>query len=197
VSQPGVEKESTSNEDSDVPTNRNEPLSRYLEDAIATERSVESQLNSVASEGDDDDVKTLLAEAANQARVYADRLAAEFGEPNASTLKTAAANAIAAMPRLAQAGHIQEERTVQNLIAAYTMQMAACGMYRAIEAAAGVAGTASLAQFAVEASAAKSRLAAKLFHLIPTRSIIVYNMLTVSEIDPSVETKYRQASWSE
>lgn len=178
--------------------NQNEAISRYLEDAIAAERGVESQLQSMASDGDDDDVKGLLADGARLAHAQGERLAARFAESDVTvSVKTVTASALAGMQRVAQLGHIQEERTVQNLIAGYSMQMAGCGMYHALEAAARTAGDASTAEIAAHARAEKQALAAKLFHLIPTRSIIVYNMLTVAEVDPSVETKYRQASWSE
>jgi rubrerythrin len=179
-----------------VPADTQTILNRYMEDAIAAERGMQSQLESFASDGDDDDVKALFAEGARQAQSNADELTARIAGENPSAIKSAAGAAVSGLQRTAEFLHIQEERTVQHLIAAYSMEMSATGMYLALESVAKAANDIRTSQLAADAGLSASQLAAKLFHLIPTRSIIAYNMLTVTEIDPSVETKYREASWT-
>ena len=164
---------------------RDQVVQRYIQDVIAAEHAIEAQLRSFAADSDDDDdVRALMIVAADASR----DAAAAFRDAGGGA-KNIAAETLAGMPRAAQVGHIREERIVQNLIAAYTHQMSRAGMYHALR------NTINLPQ-AEQAITAAQDMAARLFHLIPTRSIIAYNMLTVTEVDPAVETKYREASWS-
>lgn len=180
-----------------MPEEQNQLILRYLDDAIAAERSSQSQYRTFASDGDDEEVKALFAACAQRAEAAGNHLTTLLTakEAHPSTAKTLAANALASMPRAAQLGHISEERTVQNLIAAYTLEKGLAGMYRSLAAAAQAAGHSAVAQVASESLDAADDLAGRLFHLIPTRSIIAYNMLTLTEVDPAVETKYRESSW--
>jgi hypothetical protein len=81
-------------------------------------------------------------------------------------------------------------------MAAYSMEMSACGVYRALAAITAGVRDGRIVQMAETFETENRSLAERLFHLIPTRSIIVYNMLTLTEVDPAVETKYREASWT-
>ncbi len=179
-----------------MPATAHEVIARYLDDAVAAERSVASQLRDLAADGDDDEVRQLLSDAAAQSEKRAEDLEArkDHGGPNA--LKTIAASLFANVSHTPQIGHLTEERILQNLITGYTMTMSVCGMYRALRAAAAEAGDSAAESFAAEAISSGSSVAGKLFHLIPTRAIIAYNMLTVTEIDLSVETKYGESSWT-
>lgn len=178
-----------------MPATEHDIIRRYIEDAIAAERNLASQLRDFASDGDDEDVTTLLSAAATQSDTAADALTSMLGnEPGA--LKDLAAKALSSLPRAGQLGHIQEERILQNLIAGYTITSSACGMYCALQAAALRAGNGQLEQFAGESIEKNRTLAGSIFHLIPTRAKIAYNMLTVEEIDPSVDTKYGESSWT-
>lgn len=178
-----------------MPTTQ-EVITRYLVDVVAAERAMSSQLHDLAQEGDDEDVRLLLTEAADECRLHADAWVALLNEGDPGGLKTAAANAGATLSRLAQIGHIQEERIVQNLIAGYAIKLSACGMYHALSAAARIAGMTSVSHRADDAIEQYQATAHKIFHLIPTRAIIAYNMLTVSEIDLAIDTKYGERSWT-
>jgi ferritin-like metal-binding protein YciE len=171
-------------------------IDRYLQDIIAAERGLASQLEELASDtGDDEEVRIALVESAEQARVHADDVAARL-DGDSATVKDEASRPFASMSKLAHLGHIQEERIVQNLIAGYTAQMAACGNYCALQASATAAADATTARLAAQCIAGKQKLAERLFHFIPTRAIIAYNMLTVNEIDLAIETKYGERSWT-
>lgn len=166
-------------------------MKSYLADAIAAEHGFEAQLRDFASDGDDDEVKAIFATHAEETNLQGQRLTERLrelgGTPSAG--KNALARIFSVTPRSAQLGHIQEERTVQNLMVAYTVESAEQAMYHALILVAEAAGDARTALLAREIQAEETRTAEKLWHLIPTRSKIAYNMLTVQEIDPSVETK--------
>lgn len=53
-------------------------IRRYLEDAIAAERSFETQLRNFASDGDDDEVKETFAAHAEETRIQHELLAARL-----------------------------------------------------------------------------------------------------------------------
>lgn len=179
-----------------APETYQQTIDRYLQDIIAAERGLASQLDELASDtGDDDEVRTALADSAEQSRVHADAVAAHLNGDVEQT-KEGASRLFASMSRLAQLGHIQEERVVQNLIAGYSILMSSRAMYYALQASAKAASDAVIAQLASDCMSAKQNLAERLFHLISTRAIIAYNMLTVNEIDLSIDTKYGERSWT-
>lgn len=166
-------------------------IQTYLADAIAAESSFESQLRNFASEGDDDEVKAAFAnhadELSRQRQRLTQRLQELGGEPSSG--KSVVARALSLTPLSAQLGHSQEERTVQNLIIAYTVGSAETAMYQSLRTVAESAGDQQTASLALEMQEKETRTAEKAFHFIPTRSKIAFNMLTVQEIDPAIETK--------
>jgi ferritin-like metal-binding protein YciE len=163
----------------------------YLADAIAAEQKFESQLRDFASDGDDDEVRNVFAahaeETSRQHERLSERLRELGGTPSAG--KNFLARIFSLTPRAAQLGHIQEERTVQNIIAAYSVETAEQAMYHALILIAEAAGDSRTAALAREIQAEETSTAQKLWHFIPTRSKIAYNMLTIQEIDPAIETK--------
>jgi ferritin-like metal-binding protein YciE len=173
-------------------------LRSYLEDAIAAEKAFASRLREFSLEGDDDDVKAAFAAAAEQAAVHSGQLTERLQSAGAapSTAKTIVANLFGSMLRPAHTAHVQEEGTVQNLVMAYTFAASACAMYESLGAVAHASGDSETSSRAREIQTYASTLAEKLFHFIPTRSIIAYNMLTLDEVDPAVQTKVGEASWT-
>lgn len=172
-------------------TSQPDLIQTYLEDAIAAESTFEAQLRDFASDGDDDEVKAVFATHAEETTRQRQRLTERLNElgSSPSTPKNLMARLFNLAPRSAQLGHIQEERTVQNLIAAYTVESSEQAMYHALIVVAEAAGDLRTAVLAREIQAEETRTAEKLWHFIPTRSKIAYNMLTVQEVDPAVETK--------
>jgi ferritin-like metal-binding protein YciE len=163
----------------------------YLEDAIAAEKGFEAELREFAGEGDDEDVQAAFAAHANQTRHQQERLAERLQQlgPRISTSAHTLAHALERAPQVPQAGHIQEERTVQHLIAAFGGEMSECAFYEALATIAAAAADADTESLAREIQAEENEAGKKFFSLIRSRSKIAYNMLTPNELDPAVETK--------
>lgn len=174
-----------------VPTNQLDLIQTYLADAIAAEASFEAQLRDFANEGDDDEVKAVFANHAVETQRQRQRLTERLNELGAAPSggKNLLARVFSLTPRSAQLGHLQEERTVQNIMIAYTVESSEQAMYHALISVAEAAGDLRTATLAREIQAEETRTAEKLWHFLPTRSKIAYNMLTVQEVDPAVETK--------
>ncbi len=170
----------------------------YLEDLIAAEASFESQLRTFGTNGDDQEVQAVFAAHAEQTRSQQDRLTTRLhelgGEP--STGKSMVAHLFALAPRTAQIAHLPEERAVQDLIVGYTVETSECAMYEGLATVAAATGDDTTARLAREIQSEEAHAAEKMWHFIRTRSIIAYNMLTIAEIDPAVETKVGEASWT-
>jgi ferritin-like metal-binding protein YciE len=169
-----------------------EAIRRYLQDAIAAESSFESQLRSFAHEGGDDfEVQALFfghaAETSRQIERLTARLQELGGAPSGA--KGSFARFFNSAPKLAQATHRPEERLVQNLMAAFSVESGERAMYEALATTAQTAGDAITERLAREIAAEETAIAEKIWHFLPSRSKIAFNMLTVGEVDPSVETK--------
>ena len=177
--------------------NHSDLIRRYLEDMITVEKSFETQLREFSSAGDDDDVKQTFADHAEETRTQYERLGAALQRlgGNAGKGKTLLARAFALTPKSPQIPHIEEERIVQNLVVAYTVEAAECGLYEGLATIAEAGGERETAALARAIQAEEKRAAETIWRFIPTRSIIAYNMLTAGEIDPAVETKVGEASW--
>jgi ferritin-like metal-binding protein YciE len=169
-------------------------IRRYLEEALAAERGAEAQLRTFAGEGDDDDVKHAFAVHAEESQIQSQRLAKRLEEVGGAP--QVPAHNLASSPALLQIGLAAEERIVQNLIAAYTEEATECALYQVlidIAHGSGDEGTVTLAR-TIQAEA--HRAADKFWSFIPSRSIIACNILTIGEIDPAVETKVGEVSWT-
>lgn len=166
-------------------------IRRYLDDAIAAEKSFETQLRGFAQEGDDAEVQAVFQRHAEETRVQYERLTARLEAlgGTSSTAKSVLAHLLSLSPRAAQAGHTQEERLAQNLITAFAVEKSECAMYEALANVAAAAGDVSTEALAREIQAQESETADKMWRFIPTRSKIAFNMLTAGEIDPAIETK--------
>jgi ferritin-like metal-binding protein YciE len=168
-----------------------ELIRQYLKDTIKLEKTFEGQLRSFAREGDDDDVQIAFAEHANETKLQHQRLNARLGlrgvdESDDDGLLT---SLLDFAPKFVQAGHSAEQRVVQNLIAAFSMENGECALYEALANVAHAAGDDATEALAREIQAEEQRAAEKIFHFLPSRSKIAFNILTANEVDPSVETK--------
>lgn len=166
-------------------------IRRYLQDAIAAESSFETQLRAFSEHGDDDDVRSAFAQHAEETRHQQDLLTARLeqlgGSPSGA--KSIFAHLFGSTPKLAQATHVQEERTAQNLIVAFSVETSECAMYEALASVAAAAGDVATQTLAREIQAQERQTAEKIWHFIPSRAKIAFNMLTPSDIDPSVATR--------
>ncbi len=123
-------------------TSQDKLIQTYLEDAIAAEKSFETQLNSFAEQSPDPDVRNLFQQHARETRQqYEDltsRLSALGGEP--SSMKSVLAQFFNAAPKSAQMGHTDEEQMVQNLMMAFAVENAEVAMYESLAIAARASG---------------------------------------------------------
>ena len=166
-------------------------IKRYIEDAIAAEKSFETRLRGFAEEGDDAEVQAAFLTHAEETRVHHERLAARLQTLGGTTsaVKSFLDQLFSFTPKSTQIGRSQEEQLVQNLIVAFAVEKSECAMYEALATAAVAAGDAVTEELARGIQAQESETADKLWRFIPSRSKIAFNLLTAGEIDPAIETK--------
>lgn len=143
-------------------------IRRYLEDAIAAEKSFETQLKGFAHEGDDKEAKALFSQHADETRSQYERLTARLEAlgGSTSTVKSFLAHVFGLGPKTAQLGHEAQERTTQNLIMAFSVENAECAMYEALVTTALAAGDETTARLATEIQAEEKRTAEKIWQLV-------------------------------
>jgi ferritin-like metal-binding protein YciE len=160
------------------------------EDVRAAECKYETLLRAFAREGDDEEVQAVFARHADQARLRCETLQVQIAELESKTAPTTQSpHILPALPKLTQGGHVAEEQLVKNLIACYSIQVSACAMYEVLSAVASAAGDESTRNLAQRFQAELAQSAQQIWRLIPSRSKIAYNVLTVGEIDPAIATR--------
>jgi ferritin-like metal-binding protein YciE len=121
---------------------KEEVLARYLEDAIAAEKSFESQLISFSEEVQDSVVQAMFRlhaeETKQQYTVLTQRLE-ELGG-STSTIKSFLAHLFNSAPKLAQVGHDVFERETQDLMMAFAVENAEVAMYESLAEVARLSG---------------------------------------------------------
>jgi ferritin-like metal-binding protein YciE len=125
-------------------------ISVYIQDAIAAEKSFETQLTGFSKEADDPALQALYQQHAEETRgqyaLLTDRLGEIGGSP--STFKSFLAHVFNFAPKIAQLGHEKSERVTQNLMMAYAVENAEVAMYESMVTAAELAGDTRTAQIA-------------------------------------------------
>lgn len=174
-----------------MPENSTAVVCRYLEETIAAETRSEAQSRDFAGVGDDEDVRAAFARHGADARLQQERLTARLEElgGRVSDRKSFLDQVLDSTPKLAETSAVQEERTLQNLIVAFTTKKAESALYEALAATAEAVGDAVTARLARESQKEEAAAAEELWHFLPSRSKIAYNMLTITEVDPAIETK--------
>jgi ferritin-like metal-binding protein YciE len=145
-----------------------EVVKRYLQDAIAAEKSFETQLEGFSKEGDDKEAREAFAQHAAETRSQYERLTARLESLGGTTssFKSFLAHLFGMTPKSAQLGHEEQERTTQNLIIAFSVENAECAMYEALITAAVAAGDTLTADLARQIQAEEKRTADKVWSLI-------------------------------
>ena len=155
-------------------------IKRYLVDAIAAERSFETQLEGFAKEGDNSAAHSLFQQHAMETRRQYERLTARLealgGSP--STAKSFLAHVFGMTPKAASLGHEQEERVTQNLIAAFAVENSEIAMYESLINSAEAAGDTQTASLAREIQAEEKATAEKVFRLIPSAAQDAFRRVT-------------------
>src|SRR5581483_4540998 len=157
-----------------------EVIKRYLEDAIAAEKSFETQLQGFANEGDNAAAKAAFHQHALETKQQYERLTARLeslgGSP--STTKSFLAHVFGLSPKTAQLGHEKEERTTQNLMMAYAVENSEIAMYESLATVAEAAGDTQTATLAREIQQQEKATAEKVWQLLPTAALEAYSRLT-------------------
>ncbi len=154
-------------------------IKRYLEDAIAAEKSFETQLQGFATEGDDSAAKAAFHQHALQTKVQYERLTSRLealgGSPSGT--KSLLAHLFGLSPKAAQIGHEKEERTTQNLMMAFAVENSEMAMYEAMATVAEAAGDTQTATLAREIQKEEKATAEKIWKLLPIAAANSYEQL--------------------
>jgi ferritin-like metal-binding protein YciE len=143
-------------------------ITRYLEDAIAAEKSFETQLRTFAKEGRNTEVQAAFSQHADETRTQYERLTARLeqlgGSP--SVTKSFLAHMFNMAPALAKIGYEADERTTQNLMMAYAVENSEVAMYESLITAAEAAGDTQTASLARSIQDQERETAAKVWRFI-------------------------------
>jgi len=144
------------------------PIQRYLEDAIAAEKSFETQLRGFAKEATLPAARNLFDQHAEETRQQYEDLTARLEAMGGSTssIKSMLAHLFNSAPKMAQMGHDETERTTQDLMMAFAVENAEVAMYEALTIAAEIAGDHETAQLARRIQAQERMTAEKVWGTI-------------------------------
>jgi ferritin-like metal-binding protein YciE len=160
-------------------------LNQYLEDAIAAEKSFETQLNGFADEATNADARAVFSAHARETRLQYElltiRLKALGGEP--SSLKSGLAHFFNAAPRAAQTGHTDEERATQDLMMAFAVENAEVAMYESLAIAAEAFDDQETVLLAREIQEQENATAGKIWKLIAPAARQAYLSARAEEND--------------
>jgi ferritin-like metal-binding protein YciE len=155
-------------------------IKRYLVDAIAAEKSFETQLQGFANEGDDAAAKSAFHQHAIETRNQYERLTARLealgGSP--STTKSILAHLFNMTPKAASLGHEAEERTTQNLMMAFAVENSELAMYQALISVAEAAGDTETVALARSIQAQEKETADKVWNLLSPAAVNAYRRIT-------------------
>jgi ferritin-like metal-binding protein YciE len=114
--------------------NGRERIGTYLTDAIAAEKSFETQLNGFAKEAEGSHAATLFEQHARETHLQYERLTARLKELGASpsSVKSFLAHLFNMAPKVAQIGHDDSERLTQDLMMAFAVENAEVAMYESL-----------------------------------------------------------------
>ena len=159
---------------------RTDVVKRYLEDAIAAEKSFETQLQGFAKEGDDEAAKAAFHQHALETKQQYEQLTARLealgGSP--STAKSFLAHIFGLSPKAAQLGHEAEERTTQNLMMAFAVENSEMAMYESLITVAEAAGDPQTAALARQIQAQEKATAQKVWSLLPQAALVAFRRVT-------------------
>lgn len=113
-------------------------INTYIQDAVAAEKSFETQLRGFAKETEGSPAAMLFTQHADETREQYEMLTnrLETFDASPSTAKSLMAHLFNAAPKLAQLGHDESERLTQDLMMAYAVENAEVAMYESLAVAA-------------------------------------------------------------
>jgi ferritin-like metal-binding protein YciE len=143
-------------------------IRRYLQDAIAAEKSFETQLRTFAKETDQGTAKTLFEQHADETRRQHELLTARLEALGGSTsgMKTFFAGLFGNAPKIGQIGHDEAEKGTQDLIAAFAVEHAEIAMYEAMAVSAAAAGDTETERLARQIQMEERQAASKIWDIL-------------------------------
>lgn len=160
-----------------------ESIEAYLADAIAAEKSFESQLRGFAEEGSSDRTHELFSQHADETRLQYERLTSRLkelgGDPSGA--KSFMAHLMGLSPKVAQMGHDVMDRLTQNLIIAFAVENCEVAMYESLIAVAEEAGDRPTAELARSIQAEESATAEKVWQRLGPTALSAFNKMAGAE----------------
>ena len=155
-------------------------IKRYLEDAIAAEKSFETQLDAFAKEGDNLEARAAFANHSVETKSQHQRLEIRLETlgGNASAAKSFLAHLFSMAPQAAKMGHEKEEQTVQNLMIAFAVENSEVAMYEALATVAAAAADTITENLAREIQKEEKTAAEKLWRLLPAAAALSFARVT-------------------
>ena len=172
-----------------LPVSGGEVLRRYLGEAIASELNFGRELDAFASDGDDDEVERAFHDGSEECRLRAEALTAKIRQLDAEAGEKNPHVRTSGNAARGSSSEVLEERIAQNAAAAYTFEAGQCARYEMLASIAHAAGDDELEVLTRKLQAQARDAAEKFWKFLASRAMIAFNMLTVSEVDPAVETK--------
>lgn len=162
-------------------------IKRYLEDAIAAEKSFETQLDAFSKEGDNFGVRAAFAQHSLETKSQYQRLELRLESlgGSASVAKSFLAHVFGMAPQTAKIGHEKEERTTQNLMIAFAIENSELAMYEALATVADAAGDSATATLAREIQKEEKAAADKVWKLLPVAANEAFVKVTTAPKDPT------------
>jgi ferritin-like metal-binding protein YciE len=171
--------------------NSTDIIKRYLEDAIAAEKSFETQLEGFSKEGDDPAAQAAFRQHAIETKRQYERLTARLEKlgGSTSTAKSILAHIFGMSPKTAQLGHEEEERTTQNLMIAFAVENSELAMYESLINVSEAAGDAETAALAREIQSEEKATADKIWKLIPNAAVSAFRRVVGENVTAARATK--------
>jgi hypothetical protein len=163
----------------------------YLESMLAAETGFEARLRGFLSDtADDVDLRAVFLSHADNARTRTERLQARAAQISGAAQGSSIFSHLAELAAtLKSRGSVPEERTVQDLVMAFQIHSSECAMSEVLATVAAASSDSETESLARQIQEQAKQSAARVFSLIRSRTKIAFNMLTLTERDPAVETK--------
>ncbi len=165
----------------------NDFLRRGLGACVLLCRTAGREFRSLVPEGDDEDVQNFFQKqadvASDEAEYFLNYSAGEVDGTNDLS------EFVTQIPLALASARIGEERILQGIIAVFTALNAKRAAFAGLRQLALENGVSDLAEAAAKVEAQAEEAAGCAWHFLPSRSKIAFNMLTLDEVDPAVDTK--------
>jgi ferritin-like metal-binding protein YciE len=155
-------------------------IKRYLADAIAGCKSLETRLLEFSKEGTSEAARTAFHQHALKTRDQGERLTARLNylESDLPLTKGFLAHIFGASPRHARQENEKDEDTAQRVALIYAAENSGIALYESLAAMAEAAGDAETAQLARGIQSEQQAMAREIWELLPAAALEVYQEAT-------------------